>query len=349
MENSHTIDEIEPPEKVGRGEFISASALEKFGYCPLSWWLSKDEGDDEIDKKSLDSGDKAHAKAADDLTGIVTGETLAREFETVVLWFAIAASLISIMGISLVFKAGEDIGQIMGVMALIWILAACYFLYKAETISQKKSRMIYQRIILIFAIVATIIALNSVIILSEVDPEVAQIAQAISLAWLIGACYFLYRSLKQFEMATTKRRKQRVHHGITYVDSEVKKPKLLISKKIGLTGRPDLILLIGNEHIPVELKTGRVPRGPLFSHILQVAAYCVLIEEEFGKPPPHGIIRYGQIENEIEYDEGLKELVLNKMNEMRTLMKSGGAHRNHNKPGKCKSCSRRSICPEKLG
>ncbi len=332
----------------GYDEIISASALEKFGYCPLSWWLSKDEADEEIDKKPLEKGEKAHAKVAEDLTGIVKGEKLAREFESVVLWFAIAASLISVMGISLVFKAGLDIGRIMGVMALIWILAACYFLYKAETISTKRSRMIYQRIILIFAIVATIIALNSVIILNEVDPEVAEIAQAVSLAWLIGACYFLYRSLKHFELATTKRKKQRVHHGIAYIDSEEKKPKLFVSKKYGLAGRPDFVILIGDEHIPVELKTGRVPRGPLFSHILQVAAYCVLIEEEFGRPPPYGIIRYGRVENEIEYESGLRELVLSKISEMRYLMKTGDVHRNHNKPGKCKFCSRRAICPERL-
>jgi len=327
---------------------ISANSLEKYGYCPLSWWLSREEEEEDLDKIPLEDGKKAHAEVAEDLTGIVDGEKQAKESESVILWFAIAATLISIMGISLVFKAGEDIGQIMGVIALIWILAACYFLYKAETIAHKRSRMIYQRIILIFAIVATVLALNSVTVLSTVDPEIAEIAQAISLAWLIGACYFLYRSLKHFERAAKKRRKQKVKHDISYIDTEERKPKLFLSDKYGLSGRPDYVLLVGDEHIPVELKTGRVPRGPLFSHILQVAAYCVLLEEEFGKPPPHGIIRYGSVENEIEYDESLKHLILSKMDEMRGLLKTGDAHRNHNKPGKCKFCSRRSICPERL-
>jgi CRISPR-associated exonuclease Cas4 len=252
------------------------------------------------------------------------------------------------MGISLFTGAGEDIGQIMGVIALIWILSACYFLYKAETIGQKRSRMIYQRIILLFAIVATIIALNSVTIISSIDPDIAMIIQAVSLAWLIGACYFLYRSLKHLELVGIKRREQKVRDDITYIDSEEKKPKLFISERHGLAGRPDFVLLVGSEHIPVELKTGRIPRGPLFSHILQVAAYCVLLEEEFGNPPPHGILRYGEVENEVEYDEGLKELVINKLGEMRRLMSSGDVHRNHNKPGKCRSCSRRGVCPERL-
>ncbi len=327
---------------------ISASALEKFGYCPLSWWLSRDEVDEDIDKAQLKKGQVAHGAIASDLGGIVKGERLAKESETVVMWFAIAASLLSIMGLSLGFRAGPDIGQIMGVIALIWILAACYFLYKTETISQKRYRLLYQRIILIFAIVAVIFALNSVTIFSQFDPDVIKIIQAISLAWLIAACYFLYHSLKHFERALLKRLKQSVKHDIVYVDTEEKSPKLFVSESYGLRGRPDYVLFIGEHHIPVELKTGRVPKGPLFSHILQVAAYCMLVEEEFGTPPPHGVLRYGSVENEIEYDESLKQLVVTKLNDMRSLMRTKDVHRNHNKPGKCRYCSRRAICPEKL-
>src|SRR2546428_13842056 len=105
----------------------------------------------------------------------------------------------------------------------------------------------------------------------------------------------------------------------------------------------------GEHHIPVELKTGRVPRGPLFSHILQVAAYCVLLEEESGKAPPYGIIRYGETSFAIEYNDDQKKLVLQKPAEMRTAITTGEAHRNHNRPGQCHHCSRRSGSPERLG
>ena len=327
---------------------ISASALEKYGYCPLSWWLSRSK--DDKDSPELAKGEKAHEAVASDLGGIVQDESQAKVFESVVLWFAIAATLISVIVVSFTMEVGQDIGMIMGVIALIWVLAACYFLYKAETMPKGASTLRYQRIILIFALVAAVIGVLSVTLLSEFfAPEVAQILEAISLAWLVAACYFLYHSLKRFELAVFKRRKHKVRHDITYIDSQKKKPKLFVSDKYKLSGRPDFVLMIGDEHIPVELKTGRVPRGPLFSHILQVATYCILMEEEFGNPPSHGIIRYGQIENEIEYDEGLKDMVLKKANEMRGFLTSGGeVHRNHNKPGKCKHCSRRRVCPEKL-
>ena len=332
----------------GKEPMISASALEKYGYCPLSWWLSRSKDDKE--SPELIKGEKEHEAVAADLGGIVQDESQAKVFESVVLWFAIAATLISIIGVSFTMEVGQDIGMIMGAIALIWVLAACYFLYKAETMPKGASTLRYQRIILIFALVATVIGVLSVTLLSEFfAPDVAQILQAISLAWLVGACYFLYHSLKRFELAMFKRKKHKVRHGITYIDSQKKKPKLFVSEKYRLSGRPDFVLLIEDEHIPVELKTGRVPRGPLFSHILQVATYCILIEEEFGNPPPHGIIRYGQVENEIEYDEGLKDMVLKKAIEMRGFLISGsGVHRNHNKPGKCKHCSRRNVCPEKL-
>ena len=89
-------------------------------------------------------------------------------------------------------------------------------------------------------------------------------------------------------------------------------------------------------------------RGPLFSHILQVVAYCVLLEEEYGHAPPYGIIRYGDTAFEIEYNEDQKSLLLQKLGEMRAAIARGGAHRNHNRPGKCIHCSRRAACPERL-
>jgi len=96
------------------------------------------------------------------------------------------------------------------------------------------------------------------------------------------------------------------------------------------------------------MKTGRNPRGPLFSHILQTATYCLLLEEEYGKPPPFGLLRYENSQHEIDYTQDLKKLVLSKLIEMRELMETENVHRNHNRKGKCVHCSRRGKCPERL-
>ena len=70
---------------------------------------------------------------------------------------------------------------------------------------------------------------------------------------------------------------------IEYIDIEKHKPEMLVSETHRLRGRPDYILFKEGEYIPVEVKTGRTPQGPLFSHILQLATYCILLEETYGK------------------------------------------------------------------
>ena len=63
---------------------------------------------------------------------------------------------------------------------------------------------------------------------------------------------------------------------------------------------------------------------------------------------PYGILRYEGIEHEIEFSEELEVLLLSKLREMRTLMINNDVHRNHSREGKCRNCSRRDICPERL-
>jgi CRISPR-associated exonuclease Cas4 len=62
----------------------------------------------------------------------------------------------------------------------------------------------------------------------------------------------------------------------------------------------------------------------------------------------HGILRYGDMEHEVEFDAELRSILLGKVKEMRRLRGSGDVHRNHHRPGKCHSCSRREKCPERL-
>src|SRR5207253_10555383 len=119
------------------------------------------------------------------------------------------------------------------------------------------------------------------------------------LPWLAGASVCLYRSTGGLQMGASTRAAYDMRGGLVYIDAAAEKPKLFVSKRHGRSGRPDAVVMDGEHRIPVERKTGRVPRGPLFSHILQVVAYCVLLEEEYGRAPPYGIIRYGETAFEI--------------------------------------------------
>ena len=325
---------------------VSAGDVEKFGYCPLSWWLSRGLAPEE--GPEIVEGGKRHALAAGDLKGIEAHEASAREAEVGVMYFAVAATIVAIVGVTFLLGFRIEIARLLGVLALIWLLTAVYFLYRAETLSTGNERFFSERIILIFAMAAAVIAASSVFLLNFQSSALAEVFLVLALVWLIGASAFLYRSMRSSAAALATRTKYRLGGDLIYIDSELEKPKLFLSKRLGLSGRPDAVVLEGEHHIPVEIKTGRTPRGPLFTHILQLTASCLLLEEEYGKAPPYGIIRYEAASHEIEYNEDQKKLLLTKLAEMRACLARGEAHRNHNRPGKCVHCSRRSVCPERL-
>ena len=325
------------------GGYISAGDLEKFSYCPLSWWLSRTH---EPQRRELLKGVEEHDKLGRSLWEIDSQERKASQSETLVFWYAVTATVIAILGLELVFEDDTlPLSEIAIVVALIWILAAAFFLYKASKSTIKSKALDYERIVLIFAIASVIIAVNSVGILVKND-ELAFALEAVSLIWLIAASYFLYRSLKSADIAQLLRSEFEIKGKIEYIDLD--DSKVFKSKKYGISGRPDYVIKVGGHLIPVEVKKGRTPQGPLFSHIVQVAAYCLLIEETSGKAPPYGIIKYPEQEHELEYNVDMKNVLLQKVDEVRAALEAGDAHRNHKRPGKCKSCSRRAVCPERL-
>lgn len=332
---------------VKSGSQISAGEIEKYGYCPLNWWLYRQgvSADDE----RLEEGQRRHESLANDLTHILRAEERARQWERLVLYFALAASVVAIFGLTILGQLDPRYGLILVILSLIWLLAATFLLYRAETLVSQEDRLVVERLLVIFAMVATVIALLVLSLAFLNDPILAAIFEVVALLWLVGASFFLYKSLRDVAEAQTTRASRKLgEQSIAYVDGARGGGSLLTSTDHDLTGRPDFILQDGGQMIPVEVKTGRRPRGPLFSHILQLAAYCLLVEEHTGQRPPYGLLRYGETVHEIEYDDDLRNLVLGKLAEMRGALAQGEAHRNHNRPGKCEHCSRRHACPERL-
>jgi len=327
----------------GPVKYISAGDLEKYAYCPLNFLLSL-----QYDKhrEDLDHGIEEHERLGKTLWKIDSEERTARQSERVVFWWAVAATLCAVIGLELLpLENAFTISQILGIVALIWVLAASFFLYKASRTKIDSLVMNYERLILGFAIVAVVIGVNSVAFLFT-DVKLAEILEAVAIIWLVGASYFLYRSLRSTEIVDALRNEFRVKGKIEYIDMD--QSKVFKSERYGLTGRPDYIIKLKDQLIPVEEKKGRTPRGPLFSHILQIAAYCLLIEETNGTAPSHGLLKYPEHEHDIEYNEDLKKVLLEKLEEMRGVIAKQDAHRNHNRPGKCLNCSRREVCPERL-
>ena len=82
---------------------------------------------------------------------------------------------------------------------------------------------------------------------------------------------------------------------------------LLSSTSVPLVGKPDYLIKQGSVVLPVEVKTGKTPVAPHRNHIVQLIAYCLLVEENFGVAPLKGVIRYPEKEFEVPYTEKAKE------------------------------------------
>lgn len=83
--------------------------------------------------------------------------------------------------------------------------------------------------------------------------------------------------------------------------------KVLYSQKLLLMGKPDYIINTSDGLIPVEIKTSKTPSIPYKSHIMQIAAYCALVDENYNQRPRFGIIKYPDKEFKIEYSNDLFE------------------------------------------
>jgi CRISPR-associated exonuclease Cas4 len=148
-------------------------------------------------------------------------------------------------------------------------------------------------------------------------------------------------------------RQQRSHLSIpvgdlVYEDNPQSPGHLLYSHTLKISGKPDFLIQKRNIIIPVELKTGRTPDRPFEGHILQLVAYCHLVEQEYHVRPTHGIIRYPDREFTIEYSAQIEREFKRVVAEMRAKRKMGEIHRNHKSRSKCVVCGFHEYCSERL-
>jgi CRISPR-associated exonuclease Cas4 len=137
---------------------------------------------------------------------------------------------------------------------------------------------------------------------------------------------------------------------VTINEQGEKQERALTSRRYGLSGRPDYLVRTPDGIVPVEAKsTMRPASGRAYdSHIFQLAAYCLLVEDTIGAHVPYGIIRYADAEILIDYTPELKDELLELLDEMREARYAEEVHRSHNEARRCSNCSMREICDEAL-
>ena len=128
--------------------------------------------------------------------------------------------------------------------------------------------------------------------------------------------------------------------------SKVEKP--LYDPALGLTGKPDYLVVKNGHTIPVEVKSGRAPQAPYDSHIYQLASYCLLVEKSFGSRPPYGIIHYEDRDFAVDYTPALENSLLEILADMRRDERRQQVDRSHDSGARCDRCGFRNVCKQKL-
>ena len=139
---------------------------------------------------------------------------------------------------------------------------------------------------------------------------------------------------------------------VIYADSDqwqaVTEP--LYDPQLKLTGKPDYILrLREGVLVPVEVKSTPAPTQPYANHIMQLAAYCLLLERTSGQRPPYGLLRYRERTFQVDYTPELEQTLLALIAEMRVAESQGEEPmRSHAEASRCRGCGYREICDQRL-
>jgi CRISPR-associated exonuclease Cas4 len=162
---------------------------------------------------------------------------------------------------------------------------------------------------------------------------------------------FLIAAVLLYVLGVKKAQRAGIPTGrIIYTDTRlwgrVEKP--LYDPKLRLTGKPDYVVRQGEQVIPVEVKSRKSPQVPFDSHIYQLAAYCLLVEHEYGITPSHGIIHYPERTFAIDFTRQLEASIKAIIIEMQSQASSNNIERSHNEAKRCQRCGYRSICDQTL-
>jgi len=169
--------------------------------------------------------------------------------------------------------------------------------------------------------------------------------------FLIPALLLLVGGILLMIMANRRRAQAGLPPGrVVYADTGAWRAlsKPLFDSTTGLTGKPDYVVETPEGMIPVEVKSAYAPAQPYYSHRLQLAAYCLLLQRTTGQRPAHGILKYRNRAFEVPYTAELEQDVLRILTEMRQVERRGSAGRSHEDPARCQHCGYRSTCDERL-
>lgn len=159
------------------------------------------------------------------------------------------------------------------------------------------------------------------------------------LLFLLAAGLLVVVAVALLRGAGTRRRQAGLPRGrVVYRDTDGTPARPLFSNRHRLAGRPDYLVLERGVPCPVEVKPGRTARQPYDGDVLQLGAYCLLVEETERRRPPHGYLRYASRTFEIPYTDELRDAVLDALDDIRHDLRAADVSPNHSDPARCRAC-----------
>lgn len=121
----------------------------------------------------------------------------------------------------------------------------------------------------------------------------------------------------------------------------------LTSDEYPLAGKPDYVVkLPDGRPVPIELKLHvHGVNAPYSNHVVQIAAYCLILENYFEQPPTHGILRYADHEFTVEYTPTMRKKVIRLLSEMERCSEEQPPPLQRQRAAKCRVCTFQAICP----
>ena len=363
---------------------VSASDLERFMYCPLSWKLAKEGASGKGD--AVEGGVEKHKEIHDEMNDFQ--EALIRMRRSLLVWswwfgiiIAFTIDAFAFLYIDDVVNSPIEFAKILSMWSVSCLIASILSIalpwrnWLGFERTMNEVREIKKRFESLgleptwspigflggwfsagkteagLLLATIVIGVHSIALVAAEDRSQAGfLLVVIAFIWTFLATWQLQHSLRAENQMIASREKVGLEEGteLLYSDDD-ESSDLLMDNVTGLRGRPDQIVIIDGEFIPVEQKTGKVPKKPHQSHRLQLLAYISLVESSTTKSPPYGVLRYGNEDiHQVYWDEHAKEDLRESIIEVQRLMVEGGAQRNHDREGKCTSCSRRYACSESL-
>jgi CRISPR-associated exonuclease Cas4 len=385
IEQSSQKSQQEPlPEKTRSMQFVSASDVERHTYCPLSWHLSR-QGVNASGER-VQEGINKHSEINQQMVEYQNARSdLKRQITIWTWWFGIiiaySIDAVAFFALTKTFPP-NDFAKYLVLLAVVWLALSITLIAlpwrewfgwntAIQSLEQDLKTWVDEhsivsiiqgpdfkggwskggRVEASMMLGAIVLAIHGIGLWGARNREQAGfILLMVAMLWTLFSSWRLQQALVAETVANQSIEETGLKDGSEVVFSdEGDEAGILVDEELGLRGKPDQIIVVDGEFIPLEQKTGRIPKSPFASHRMQLLAYLKLIDANTSIRPQYGVLRYGKDElHQIDWNTESEQILIDSVHEIQRLMREGGATRNHERPGKCKNCSRRHGCSESL-